>query len=207
MRTLTFSSSGGKCRNLSVGLVTKARVCKVASQKRKPENERKCEGMNLHTPKGISTLGVGIMVDSRMFREQFQGSKLNGLKSFLYHWKFIETQMFKMSLYDPFGHLNHKLWPKERLGIKLAVWFLTIKSQESTRFPYVKVVWEMLLESSRRKLQLCFRLHLNWRSTHKVMGLQSHGSPNFGNFGIPIWESRDKMPFGCGPYGEARSIL
>jgi len=33
---------------------------------------------------------------------------------------------------------------------------------------------------------------------------QSHGSPNFGNFGTPIWESRDKMPFGCGPRGEVK---
>jgi len=26
--------------------------------KKKPESEGKCEGMNLHTPKGASTLGV-----------------------------------------------------------------------------------------------------------------------------------------------------
>jgi hypothetical protein len=26
---------------------------------------------------------------------------------------------------------------------------------------------------------------------------QSRGSPNFGNFGTPIWESWDKMTFGC----------
>jgi hypothetical protein len=67
------------CRNLSLGLVTKARACKVAGQERKPGNERKCEGMNLHTPKGASTLGVGVRVDSQMFRNKFQGSKLNGL--------------------------------------------------------------------------------------------------------------------------------
>jgi hypothetical protein len=34
------------------------------------------------------------------------------------------------------------------------------------------------------------------------MGPQSRNSPNFGNFGTPIWESWDKMPFGCGPRGE-----
>jgi hypothetical protein len=38
------------------------------------------------------------------------------------------------------------------------------------------------------------------------MGPQSRGSPNFGNFGTPIWESQDKMPFGCGPYGEAQKV-
>jgi len=46
----------------------------------KPGIERKCEGMNLHTPKGASTLGVGIPVDPQMFRERLQGPKLNGLR-------------------------------------------------------------------------------------------------------------------------------
>jgi hypothetical protein len=40
---------------------------------------------------------------------------------FLYHWKAIKTKMSKMGSHDPFGHLKHKLWPKERLGAKLAV--------------------------------------------------------------------------------------
>jgi hypothetical protein len=48
-------------------------------------------GMNPHIPKGVSTLGVGVLVDSQMFREQLQGSKPNGLKSSLYHWKAIKT--------------------------------------------------------------------------------------------------------------------
>ncbi len=29
--------------------------------------------------------------------------------------------MSKMSSYDPFGHVKHKLWPKERPGVKLAI--------------------------------------------------------------------------------------
>jgi hypothetical protein len=36
---------------------------------------------------------------------------------------------------------------------------------------------------------------------------QSYKNPNFGNFGTSIWESQDKMPFGCGPHGEANNIL
>ncbi len=73
------------CRNLRLGLTTKAKGCKVTGQERKPGSERKCEGMNPHTPKGAPTLGVGVLVDSRMFKEQLQGSKLNGLRIFLYH--------------------------------------------------------------------------------------------------------------------------
>jgi len=71
------------CCNLSLGLATKARVYKVAGQERKPGSERKCEGMNPHTPKGAFTLGVGVSVDSRMFKKRLQGSKPNGLRKFL----------------------------------------------------------------------------------------------------------------------------
>jgi hypothetical protein len=53
------------CRNFSLGLVTKARVCKVAGQEGSPgvtphalRSVKKCEGMNPHTPKGASILGV-----------------------------------------------------------------------------------------------------------------------------------------------------
>jgi len=38
-------------------------------------------------------------------------------------------------------------------------------------------------------------------------GAQSRKSPNFGNFKTPTWESRDKKPFGYGPYGQPQSIL
>jgi hypothetical protein len=48
------------------------------------------------------------------------------------------------------------------------------------------VAWHILLESSQWGLQLCLKLHLNRRSTHKVMGLQSYKNPNFENFETPI---------------------
>jgi len=52
-----------------------------------PKSVGKCEGMNPHTPKGASTLGVGVLGDSQIFKKKLQGSKLNGLKSSLYQWK------------------------------------------------------------------------------------------------------------------------
>jgi hypothetical protein len=48
---------------------------------------RKCEGVNTHTPKATPTLGDGVPVDSRNFREQLQGSKPNGSWRSLNHWK------------------------------------------------------------------------------------------------------------------------
>jgi hypothetical protein len=86
------------CRNLSLGLMTKARGYKVVGQKgslgvmpHAPGSARECEGINPHTPKGTPILGIRVLVDSWMFREQLQGSKPNGLRSYLYHWKAIET--------------------------------------------------------------------------------------------------------------------
>jgi len=54
-----------------------------------PGSVRKCEGVNPHTPKATPTLGDGVPVDSRNFRDRFQGSKLNGLWRFLYHYKYF----------------------------------------------------------------------------------------------------------------------
>jgi hypothetical protein len=56
--------------------------------------------------------------------------------------------MSKMGLHDPFGHLKHKLWPKEGPEVKLAISLPTTKSQESPQFPYVQVACNISLKSS-----------------------------------------------------------
>jgi len=65
----------------------------------------------------------------------------------------------------------------------------------------------MGLESSQRELQDCFRPHPNQRFEQEVMDAQSLGSPTRDNFGIPPWESWEKVPFGCSPRGELQRIL
>jgi hypothetical protein len=37
--------------------------------------------------------------------------------------------MSEMGSNYAFGQLKHKLWPKEGLGVELAIWLLNIKSQ------------------------------------------------------------------------------
>jgi len=108
-----------------------------------------------------------------------------------------------MTSHGPFGHLQHKLWPKEGPGVKLP----TTKNRESTRPQCIWVECNTSLESSQGELQLCFRPHPNWRSEQIVMVAQSFRSPNRDNFRTPPWESRDKKPFGCGCRKEAQSIL
>jgi len=82
---------------------------------------REYEGVNPHTPKATPTLGDGVPVKSQNFRERLQRSKLNGLSHSLYHWKALGTKMSKMGSYCSFGHLKHKLWPKEKPGVKLPI--------------------------------------------------------------------------------------
>jgi hypothetical protein len=63
------------------------------------------------------------------------------------------------------------------------------------------------LESSQGELKLWFRPHPDLSSGRGVMSVQSPGNPNRDNFGTPLWESREKEPFGCKCSGELHRIL
>jgi hypothetical protein len=88
-----------------------------------------------------------------------------------------------MSSHDPFWHLQHKLWPKERPRVKLAVWLLTTESQELTRFPCVQVACDTSLKSSWQGLQLWFRPRPDQRYAPEVIVLQSYRTSSLGDFG------------------------
>jgi hypothetical protein len=79
------------CRNPSFGLATKAKGLQGCGPKGSskvtsgtPGSVGKCEGVNPHTPKATLTLGDGVPVDSRNFRDRFERSNLNGLWRSLY---------------------------------------------------------------------------------------------------------------------------
>jgi hypothetical protein len=138
----------------SLGLVTKTKVCKGLDQEwsmgvtfHAPKSVRGCEGMNPHTPKWAPTSKVGVPMDFQIFRRPFQGSKFIEFKFFVYHWKALESYMFKMGSHDPFEYLKHKLWPKEGLWIILQIWLSTIKSQESPWFKLHQMACHISLES------------------------------------------------------------
>jgi hypothetical protein len=107
------------CRNLNLGLATKARACKGAGQERSMGltshalgSAKECEGMNPHTPKWTLILRIcrnptlakcgvkpntwkkwrfGVLRDSRMFRARQQGSKHLALRCSWCHWKGLEA--------------------------------------------------------------------------------------------------------------------
>ncbi len=63
--------------------------------KRKPRSEGKCERINPHTPKGTLTLGIGISMDFKKFRDQFQGLKPIGLKKIYIIRKLLKCRCLK----------------------------------------------------------------------------------------------------------------
>jgi hypothetical protein len=109
-----------------------------------------------------------------------------------------------MGSYCSFGHLKQKLWPKKGLEVRLAIWFQTTQSQESTRFTCLQSACDIPLESSWRELQLCFRPHLHWMFACKVMGLQSCKSPNLGDFETSTWSLRTKSHLDVGSVASHR---
>jgi hypothetical protein len=115
--------------------------------------------------------------------------------------------MSKMASQESFGHFQPKLWEKEGPGVKLAVWLLTTKSQESTRSQRAMKECNMALESSQGEVRDWFKPRLDRRLGREVMMAQSLGSPNRDNFGTPLWEFRDKEPFGRGRGGVTQRIL
>jgi len=112
--------------------------------------------------------------------------------------------MSEMGSHHPFGHLKHKLRPKEGLGVKLAIWLLTIKSQKFPLFTYVQVAWHIPLKSSWQGLQLWFKPHFNQRSAHKIMGPKVAKVPILGISGLPLGSPRTKWHLGVGPMARHR---
>jgi hypothetical protein len=82
-----------------------------------------------------------------------------------------------MSSHCSFGHLKHKLWPKEGPGVKLAIWLPTTKSRESTSSWHL--IWECdtTLDRSRRGLQLWLRSRRDRTLQSGDMSSQSSGTP------------------------------
>jgi hypothetical protein len=132
---------------------------------------RECGKMwewTLTLPNELPFWGVGVPVDSRNFKKRLQRSKPLALRNSLYHWKSIEVQMSEMGSHDPFGHLQHKLWAKERPRVKLVVWLPP---------------WEV-----RNRLD---SLACRWRVTHRWKALNE--GYNFDSDLVPIGGLHKKL--------------
>jgi hypothetical protein len=106
--------------------------------------------------------------------------------------KFLERRCLKWARIAHLDIWNTSYGQKKGPGVELPVWLPTRKGRESTRFTWLQTTCHILLKSSWRELQLCFRPCFDPRSARKVMGLQSRGSPSWRDFGTPSRESRER---------------
>jgi hypothetical protein len=107
-----------------------------------------------------------------------------------------------MGSHDPFGHLKHKLWPKERSRGKLAIWFSTTKSQESPRLFYIQVMCHTPLKSFQRGLQLFF-ISIGSMLT-KLWALEITENPTLGISELPFGSPGTKWHLGVSPMARHR---
>jgi hypothetical protein len=104
-----------------------------------------------------------------------------------------------MGLHDPFGHLKHKLWPKESLGIKLPIWFPTTKSQESPQFSYVQVACYISLKNLNKGYNFSLEVTLI-RGLHiKLWAPKVTRVPTLGISGLPLGSPETKWHLGVSP--------
>jgi hypothetical protein len=112
-----------------------------------------------------------------------------------------------MASHGPFGHLQPKLWAKEKLGVKLPIWLPTTKSLESTFSQCHLKECDTALKSSRRELQFWFGPRPDPSLGRGAMSVQSLGTPTRDSFKTPTLESQEKEPFRCSLRGETQRIL
>jgi hypothetical protein len=106
-----------------------------------------------------------------------------------------------MGSHDSFEFLKHKLWPKERPGIKLAIWLLITKI---ALIPLREGGMPHTIGKILTRATTFLKLDFDQRSKEEIIGLQSRRSPNFGDFETSTWESQDKMTLGVGPMAKHR---
>jgi hypothetical protein len=136
--------------------------------------------MNPHIPEWTPTLGVKIPMDFWTFREQFERSKLIGLRNSLYHWKALKIYMSKIWSYYPFEYLQHKLCSKERIALNLCACRCVI------------YFWKTLEKTYNFSLNLASigGLHKKLWASKVAKVLISKIS------GLPTWESWEKWHLG-----------
>jgi hypothetical protein len=65
--------------------------------------------------------GVGSPLGLSKLQSSIAGVKTSHLEAFFMSLKIHRSVDVEMASHEPFGHLQHKLWQKERPGVKLAV--------------------------------------------------------------------------------------
>jgi hypothetical protein len=112
--------------------------------------------------------------------------------------------MFKMSSHDSFEYLKHKLWPKQRSGVNLSIWLLTLEVRNRPNFLAYRrratYHWKVLNKGYNFGLDLTSieSLHTKlWTSKCAKISIYGISGLSFGNPGT-------KWHLGAGPMAKHR---
>jgi hypothetical protein len=127
------------CRNLNLRLATKARACKVASQKGSSKVKESVREWTLTLPKELPLWELESWWIPKCSKRDYKGQNPMDRRVLYTIGKLLKQRCLKWAYITHLDIWNtfDKLWPKKGSGIKLAVWLLTTKSQESTQFSCV----------------------------------------------------------------------
>jgi hypothetical protein len=107
--------------------------------------------------------------------------------------------MSKMRSHDPFGYLKHKLWPKERLGVRLSIWLTTTKRHES----HVSLLCRWCATYYYKALNKGYNFSSNLTSIKglntKLWDSKVAWVPILGILGFPLGSPETKWHLGGGP--------
>jgi len=106
--------------------------------------------------------------------------------------------MFKVDSHCSFGHLKHKLWPKEGPGVKLPIWFPTKKSRESTQLICLQTTCNILLETLDEGYNFALnRISIRGLLT-KLWGSKVAGIPTWAISRLPLGSPETKSHLDVG---------
>jgi hypothetical protein len=157
-----------------------------------------CEGMNPHTLKWISTLGIGISMDSQIFKGNCKGQITLDWKVPYISGKLLELKYLKWARMTHLGIWNRSYGQK--------------KGRESNcQFDSQP----LKVKNRPNLLMFKWRATYHWKTFDKGYNFasnlfsirvftRSYGLPKLqelGISGLPTWECQDKMTFGFRPCG------
>ncbi len=163
--------------------------------------------MNPHTLKWTPIVWIGVQMDSRIFKVQFQG----GQNPLVWRVLYIIGKLLKRKCLK-WAHMTHlDIWNtsygQKRSGVKLAIWLPTIKSWELTRFPSVQATCDIPLEGIDKGYDFALGLIVIKGLHVKLCAPKVARVPTMGISGLPLGNPKTKCHLNVPSWRDAENII
>jgi hypothetical protein len=153
--------------------------------------------LDLHTPKWTPTLGVGVSTDSRIFKNDCRGQNPFDWRVPYIIGNILEHRCLKWACMTHLDIWNTSYGQKK--GWESSWQFDSRPLKVGNRLDSLAFKWRETYHWKALDKGYNFALdHISIGGLHKKLC-----AAKVENFGTPIWESQDKMSFGCQSHGQA----